>query len=161
MNTGRFVASHGEAACVARGQRATVEYQAWSSMVSRCYYPSNVMYGYYGARGILVCAEWRHDYPAFLASVGRRPTARHSLDRIDNSKGYSPENVRWATPSEQQQNRRSTHWVAVNGENICVAELSRRTGLPRRTITDRIERGWSIDRAISEPPGWRYQRKTR
>jgi hypothetical protein len=95
---------HGES-----GQRrvpATAEYVAWKSMIARCesrHYPSRHRYG---GRGIKVCPEWRHDYPAFLLHVGRRPSAGHSLDRFPNPDGdYEPGNVRWATASQQQKNK--------------------------------------------------------
>jgi len=61
---------------------------------------------YYGGRGIKVCAAWRHNFPAFLACVGRRPSRTHSIDRINNDGNYKPGNVRWATKQEQTDNRR-------------------------------------------------------
>ncbi len=82
------------------------EYIAWRSMLNRCYNPNTPKYPNYGGRGIAVCDRWRHDFSAFLADVGHKPSPDHSLDRINNDMGYSPDNCRWATNSEQNNNRR-------------------------------------------------------
>lgn len=88
------------------GGTGTVEYIAWNAMVQRCTRESHPAYKNYGGRGITVCAQWRHDFSAFLAHIGPRPSRNHSLDRIDNGRGYEPGNVRWATLSTQASNRR-------------------------------------------------------
>lgn len=85
----------------------TPEYCAWSNMIQRCTNPKHPSFREYGGAGIAVCRRWRESFAAFLADMGRRPSARHSIDRYpDNSGGYEPGNCRWATQSEQNFNRR-------------------------------------------------------
>lgn len=85
----------------------TAEYRCWAHIKDRCFNPNDRAFHNYGGRGITVCARWRDGYENFLADVGRRPSPKHSIDRYpDNDGNYEPDNVRWATKSEQQRNRR-------------------------------------------------------
>ena len=95
--------THGHSA---GGPTPMPEYEVWKGMISRCENPKHNAYHNYGARGIEVCDEWRHDYAAFFAHIGPRPTPLHTVDRIDNNLGYAPGNVRWATRAEQRLNQR-------------------------------------------------------
>jgi hypothetical protein len=83
-------------------------YATWQGMIRRCYYKSDKNYKNYGARGIDVCDRWRHSFQAFADDMIMRPDIRLTLDRIDNDKGYSPENCRWADWTVQAANRRNT-----------------------------------------------------
>lgn len=88
------------------GMYGSAEYRAWAAAKQRCHNPKDRRYADYGGRGITMCDEWRDDFAAFLKYIGPRPPG-HSLDRFpDNDAGYAPGNVRWATSSEQQNNRR-------------------------------------------------------
>lgn len=133
----------------ARKGKATPEYQAWCNLIRRCTDPKATRYRDWGGRGITVCAEWRHDFPAFLAHVGPRPSPRHSIDRIDNTRGYEPGNVRWSDLSHQGRNKRSNRLVTHAGETRTVAEWSEVTGIPYHTLYCRLDRGWPPDRALS------------
>ena len=81
-------------------------YGCWDSMKQRCYNPKSPMYKNYGGRGIKVCDRWLHSYQSYIEDIGLPPTPKHSLDRIDNDGDYTPENVRWATQTEQNYNQR-------------------------------------------------------
>lgn len=97
-------------------QPKAAEYRIWRHMKSRCLNPNVPNFKYYGGRGIRICDEWRDDYEAFLAHVGRRPSPKHSIDRINNDGHYEPGNVRWATSLQQRHNRRdSVRWPRVDG----------------------------------------------
>lgn len=84
----------------------SLEYARWVGMIRRCYSANNPAYKYYGGRGIAVCARWLESFPNFVADMGPRPSAKHSIDRINNDGNYEPGNCRWATASEQARNKR-------------------------------------------------------
>ena len=132
-----------------RGRRPTTEYVVWSSMIARCHNPENRRYADYGGRGITVCARWRDSFDAFLADMGPRPSPDHSIDRVENGKGYEPSNCRWATSTQQNRNRRDTRTITAFGQSRCAAEWSEATGIKTSTIKARIKRGWPAEKAVS------------
>jgi hypothetical protein len=92
---------------ITHGCTNTPGYKRWEGMISRCYNIANESYHRYGARGITVCDEWRTTPVEYLKYISNLPNAfihKWSLDRIDNNKGYTPDNIRWAAPITQAEN---------------------------------------------------------
>lgn len=135
------------------GMHKTRVYRSiWSGMNQRCHSPTAKDFPRYGGNGIAVCGRWRHDFMAFYADMGNPPTARHSIDRIDNAKGYEPSNCRWATPQEQTRNRRCAVRVMFNGEDTPLIEVSRLIGVKYVTLHARIFRfKWPLEKALTVP----------
>lgn len=134
------------------GMSYTPEHVAWLSMRSRCYRTTDRRYKDYGGRGIRVCGRWLESFQNFFADVGLRPSPKHSIDRIDVNGNYEPGNVRWATAEEQQRNRTDSRLLTAHGETFCMSEWAERLGVPCATIGGRLDRGWSVERAVTEPP---------
>ena len=127
-------------------------YKNWQGMVSRCTNRKDDKYPRYGGAGILVCADWQVDFFKFLSYIGPKPTHKHSIDRIENTKGYEPGNVRWATGVEQTLNRRVTVMVDYNGVRQPLAALARSHGLDPHTVRMRVKKyGWSVEKALTTP----------
>lgn len=132
------------------GMTETPEYGIWCGMKRRCNDPKDSHYHRYGGRGIRVCARWEHSFEAFIADMGRRPSSRHSIDRIDGDDDYAPENCRWATPKQQGARTSRVQHLTVCGVTRNLAEWAAEIGGTRAIIRKRLNRGWSPERAVSE-----------
>lgn len=124
-------------------------YSVWQGMRRRCLTPSFRQWADYGGRGITICPEW-DDFHQFVADMGPRPSPKHSLDREDNDKGYSPANCRWATKKEQQRNQRRTRMVTIEGKEYCARALSEISGVKTDAIVDRAAEGLTYDLVIAK-----------
>lgn len=129
-------------------------YGIYRGMLNRCENPNVSNYSRYGGRGIKVADEWKGRVVGFLRwleHVGPRPSDNHQLDRIDNSRGYEPGNVRWSTPTENARNTRRNHLLSVDGVMKCVAEAAEAKGIDADVVFSRLAQGWSADRALDCP----------
>jgi hypothetical protein len=119
-------------------------------MRDRCLRPANRNYRNYGARGIEI-AERCNSFAAFLADMGPRPNPKHTLERRNNDGPYSPENCVWATRREQALNTRRTRWLTHNGRTQSMTCWAIEIGLTWSALRYRVNKGWPISRALSEP----------
>jgi hypothetical protein len=118
-------------------------------MRDRCNNPKRDHYDRYGGRGIKVCERW-NDFALFLEDMGPRPPGA-TLDRKDNDGDYEPGNCRWATWTEQQNNRSSVRNITWKGETHNVTEWATILGVNKWTLATRLQRGWSEEQALSVP----------
>jgi len=129
------------------GMRRTTEYRLWADMLTRCLNPHAQSYKAYGGRGITVCERWRDSFENFLSDMGLRPSRDHSLDRFpDNDGPYAPDNVRWATRTEQTRNTRRNHLITLAGKTACLAEWLEELGMLHSTYYQRRGRGMSAEK---------------
>lgn len=134
---------HGHCATTAR----TPTYRSWHTMKQRALNPKDVNAKHYSERGITVCKRWLK-FENFLKDMGERPEGTN-LERIDNDKGYSPSNCRWATQAEQMRNRRSNVFIEYQGKKQTVQEWSKELNIPFTTLRLRMKTGWPVERVLS------------
>ena len=127
------------------GGTKSPEYRVWQAMKLRCLSKNSVGYHNYGGIGITICERWLASYQSFIQDMGNRPSSRHTLERKDNSLGYSPENCVWATYTEQANNTRKNVTVVSNGSTYTVAQWARLNGEHPQTVYARIRRGQPFD----------------
>lgn len=134
---------------VSHGQTGTDEYRAWCAMKARCRPTTARDNAGHKSLGITVCGRWRK-FENFIADMGPRPSPRHSIDRIDNTKGYEPSNCRWAIPTQQMQNtRRSKVWHVCGRTFGSCREAGRHFGVDSSTIRYWVKTGREGSYAIS------------
>jgi hypothetical protein len=137
------------------GLSKTAEHRTWERMLQRCYNDKHKAYGDYGGRGIKVCKKWRgrRGFSAFLAHVGPRPSPKHSIDRYPDKNGnYVRGNVRWATRTEQNRNTRKNVMLTFQGVTRCLSEWAEIVDIGKKTIADRLKRGWTVYEALNTAP---------
>lgn len=132
-------------------------YGVWCNMKSRCYCQSNNRYENYGGRGITVCDEWKDSYENFkkwAMSNGYQANAKRgecTIERIDVDGQYCPSNCVWKTIEEQENNKTNNHFVEYKGERHTISEWASILGMAYNTLLNRINHGWTIERALTEP----------
>lgn len=120
-------------------------------MKTRCYNKNELNYKNYGGRGITICPRWLDAFENFYADMGPKPSPEHSIERINNDEPYSPENCKWATPTEQAQNKRNTILITANGFTRPVKEWEKITGIPSSTLKARLKYGLSHQDCVTRP----------
>lgn len=134
------------------GMYASRIYNCWKAMKHRCYLKSNAKYALYGARGIIVCEEWKNNFKAFYDwAITNGYSDNLTLDRIDSNGNYEPSNCRWATSIEQNNNTKRNHFVTYNNQTRTIAEWARLLNMNYSTLMARLCKGWSIEKAITTP----------
>lgn len=136
---------------LSHGLSYTPEYRAWQTARHRCTSTRSRAWANYGGRGIRMCAVWLDDPAAFIEHVGPRPTTRHELDRCDNDRGYEPGNVHWVLRPVNDRNRRSNRLITHAGETLPLVEWAARRNLRPETVSERLGRGWTAERALQTP----------
>jgi hypothetical protein len=128
------------------GMTGTKVHKAWLGILFRCNNPNAECYHNYGGRGIRV--EFA-SFEEFYAEIGDPPTPKHTVERIDNEKGYAPGNVKWATMDEQRRNSRQNKFLTINGKTQTVADWAKETNLPDHTILTRLNRSKSAEESVA------------
>jgi hypothetical protein len=130
----------------------TAEHNTWCEIRRRCENPKRNSYKYHGARGIKVCDRWQV-FENFLADMGKRPSAAHSIERLDNDGDYEPGNCVWATAHEQGLNKRNNVIITAFGVTAPLGHfLPCPGGVPTNEYTRalrRLKRGWEAERALT------------
>lgn len=124
----------------------------WRGIIGRCHSPKDDAYQRYGAKGITVCDRWRASYRDFEADMGPKPTPQHQIDRIDCAGPYCPENCRWVTVKDQARNKRNLRYLEHGGERLPMIVWAERVGIGAKSMAERLAQGWSIERAVTQPP---------
>lgn len=133
------------------GMSKTRLYGIWHSMKMRCENENAQAYDSYGGRGVTVCERWSNSFEAFFNDMGSEYHEGLTLDRIDNDKGYYPENCRWVSMKTQCNNRRSSVSITRNGETKTIAEWCRHFGIKQSTVTNRRYMGWDEEKLFDPP----------
>lgn len=135
------------------GLSHTRAFRSWTKAKQRCFDPKHVAFHKYGGAGITMCDKWKNSFADFYSDMGEPPTPRHSLDRIENTKGYEPGNCRWASKKQQSDNSQWPRLITFRGETKNLSEWARSLGMDINSVRTRIKiLGWSVERALTEPP---------
>lgn len=119
--------------------KISAENKIWQGIVKRCENRHEKSWPLYGGRGIKICSSWRNSYAQFLKDMGRRPSENHSIDRINNDGNYEPNNCRWATQKEQNNNTRVNHKVNFRGIILNITQVARLLGMSRWVLLWRLK----------------------
>jgi hypothetical protein len=129
------------------------EYKSWVGMNERCRNKKHISYHCYGGRGISVCKRWKNSFENFLNDMGKKPSPKHSLDRIDVEGNYTPANCRWANIKTQNRNRRQTIYFNFRGKRKSLIDLVEEySSVDYQNVYRRIYTwGWTLEEALTIP----------
>lgn len=148
VKTGRAKSTHGQTT----GRSPTKEYATWASIKRRCYNKADKSYFLYGERGITMCDRWLNSFENFYQDMGDKPSSRHSIDRINNNKGYGPDNCHWVLPEVQANNKRNNRFLTLGPVTLTYAQWEReRPMVKAHTLMTRKKRGWSDADCLLKP----------
>lgn len=137
-----------------KNRHQTPEFRCWVGMRQRCYNQNCTGFKYWGGKGVAICARWNgiDGFANFLADMGPKPTASHSIDRINSDGNYEPGNCRWATRKEQNRNTRQNRRITYAGKTQCLKDWAIELGMTFSALQHRLnDRGWSVHRAFTTP----------
>ncbi len=132
------------------GMTNSSEYKSWQHMRDRCLNTQSDNWYRYGGRGISVCDQWK-DFSVFYRDMGPKPSPKHTIERIDNGGNYTPENCRWATRMEQLRNTSRSRRITAHGITLTLSQWAEKTGIHRKTISERLDTGWTVENAVGVP----------
>lgn len=155
IGTVKSCTTHGESRSVGK----TGEYLSWLRMRERCKCKKGNRWHKYGGRGIKVCDRWLNSYENFLHDMGRKPTEKHSLDRINNDGNYEPSNCRWATNKDQSRNKTTTIYLTLGQTKKSLTDWCDLFKSNPTTIRCRLRRSWDINENLFCPPIEKYRNK--
>ena len=136
------------------GCHGTRLYRIWAHMKARCLDPDSDVYSYYGGRGISICEDWKNSFSNFYQwAMSNGYSTELTIDRIDVNGNYEPNNCRWVTRKEQNRNMRSNVFLSFNGETLCLKDLASKYGVSAATLSQRLQRGWSLVDALQMKSG--------
>lgn len=139
-------ATHGQTA----NRNISHEYYIWTGIKSRCYNINHNYYKYYGGRGIKMHDDWFNSFECFYKYIGKAPSIKHTIDRINNNGNYEPSNIQWATRKDQANNRRNTRLFNYKGKMRSISQIADIIGIKYTTLKARLNLNWTIEKAASE-----------
>ncbi len=158
LNQGRTVSCgcYGKAqrrkAKTTHGLSKTSELGIWRGIKSRCYDPQDPAFHNYGGRGIKMHHTWKKSVARFYKDMGPRPSPKHSIERINNDRWYSPSNCKWGTWEEQANNRRCNRTITFAGETLNLSQWARKIGISSTSLSERLE-NWTVEESLTIPKG--------
>lgn len=129
-----------QARSITHGSSNTPEYRAWAALKRRCLNKNRKEYLNYGGRGIIVCKRWINSFEKFYKDMGKRPSPKLTVERVNNNGNYEPSNCVWDTKTAQARNRRTTKWLKCNGERGLLSDWAKKLNISPSTLHNRLRK---------------------